>query len=326
MATRMTVKQAINEALAEEMERDPSVILLGCDVGRRGNPFGVTAGLWQKYGDGRVIDTPLSEEGFTGMALGAAATGMRPVVEILYSDWITLAMDQIVNEIAKSRYMFGGKMQVPLVIRAPVGVGGGAAAQHSQSFEAWFCHVPGLRVVMPATPSDVKGLLKTAIRGNDPTIFFEHKRSYGIEGEVPEGDYTIPFGQADVKRQGKDLTIVAVSLMVHHALAAAERLSAEEGVDCEVIDPRTLAPMDWATMLASLQKTGHLVVVHESSRTCGVGGEILAELVERGFDFLDGRPIRVAGLDVPIPYNRGLEQLVIPDPQRIVDAVHRALD
>jgi pyruvate/2-oxoglutarate/acetoin dehydrogenase E1 component len=326
MGRRITVKQAINEALTEELERDDRVILLGCDVGRRGNPFGVTLGLWQKYGDSRVIDTPLSEEGFTGMALGAAATGMRPVVEILYSDWITLAMDQIVNEIAKSRYMFGGKLNVPLVIRAPVGVGGGAAAQHSQSFEAWFCHVPGLKVVMPSTPSDVKGLLKTSIRGNNPVIFFEHKRSYAIEGEVPDGDYTIPFGKADVKRQGKDLTIVAVSLMVHHALAAAERLSAEEGVECEVIDPRTLVPIDWDTMLASLEKTSHLVVVHESSRTCGIGGEILAELVERGFDYLDGRPIRVAGLDVPIPYNRGLERLVIPDPQRIVDAVHRALD
>jgi pyruvate dehydrogenase E1 component beta subunit len=308
------------------MERDERVILLGCDVGRRGNPFGVTWGLWQKYGDRRVIDTPLSEEGFTGMALGAAATGMRPVVEILYSDWITLAMDQIVNEIAKSRYMFGGKMSVPLVIRAPVGVGGGAAAQHSQSFEAWFCHVPGLRVVMPCNPFDVKGLLKTSIRGNDPVIFFEHKRSYALDGEVPEGDYTIPFGKAEVKRQGKDLTIVAVSLMVHHALAAAERLSAEEGIECEVVDPRTLLPMDWDTMLASVKRTGHLVVVHESSRTCGVGGEILAELVERGFDFLEGRPIRVAGLDVPIPYNRSLERLVIPDSQKIIDAVHRAID
>ncbi|MGA2111618.1 MAG: alpha-ketoacid dehydrogenase subunit beta [Anaerolineales bacterium] len=326
MARRITVKQAINEALSEELERDDRVILLGCDVGRRGNPFGVTSGLWQKYGDSRVIDTPLSEEGFTGMALGAAATGMRPVVEILYSDWITLAMDQIVNEIAKSRYMFGGKMNVPLVIRAPVGVGGGVAAQHSQSFESWFCHIPGLKVVMPSTASDVKGLLKTSIRGNNPVIFFEHKRSYAIEGEVPDGDYTIPFGQADVKRQGKDLTIVAVSLMVHHALAAAERLSAEEGIECEVIDPRTLVPMDWDTMLASLKKTSRLVVVHESSRTCGIGGEILAELVERGFDYLEGRPIRVAGLDVPIPYNRGLEHLVIPDPQHIVDAVHRALD
>lgn len=326
MTKRITVKQAINEALSEEMERDERVIIVGCDVGRRGNPFRVTWGLWQKYGDNRVIDTPLSEEGFTGMALGAAATGMRPIVEILYTDWITLAMDQIVNQIAKSRYMFGGKLRVPLVIRAPVGVGGGAAAQHSQSFESWFCHVPGLKVVMPSTPYDVKGLLKAAIRDDNPVIFLEHKRSYEIEGEVPEEEYVLPLGVADIKRQGKDVTIVAVSLMVHHALAAAERLAQEEGIECEVVDPRTLAPMDWDTLLASLKKTNHLVVVHEACRTCGIGAELLAELVERGFDYLDGRPIRVAGLDVPVPYNRGLERLVVPDPQRIIDAVHRALD
>jgi len=326
MTKRITVKQAINEALFEEMERDERVIIVGCDVGRRGNPFRVTWGLWQKYGDNRVIDTPLSEEGFTGMALGAAATGMRPIVEILYTDWITLAMDQIVNQIAKSRYMFGGKLRVPLVIRAPVGVGGGAAAQHSQSFESWFCHVPGLKVVMPSTPYDVKGLLKAAIRDDNPVIFLEHKRSYEIEGEVPEEEYVLPLGVADVKREGKDVTIVAVSLTVHHALTAAERLAREEGIECEVVDPRTLAPMDWNTLLASLKKTNHLVVVHEASRTCGIGAELLAELVERGFDYLDGRPIRVAGLDVPVPYNRGLERLVVPDPQRIIDAVHRALD
>jgi pyruvate/2-oxoglutarate/acetoin dehydrogenase E1 component len=326
MTKRITVKQAINEALFEEMERDERVIIVGCDVGRRGNPFRVTWGLWQKYGDNRVIDTPLSEEGFTGMALGAAATGMRPIVEILYTDWITLAMDQIVNQIAKSRYMFGGKLRVPLVIRAPVGVGGGAAAQHSQSFESWFCHVPGLKVVMPSTPYDVKGLLKAAIRDDNPVIFLEHKRSYEIEGEVPEEEYVLPLGVADVKREGKDVTIVAVSLTVHHALTAAERLAQEEGIECEVVDPRTLAPMDWNTLLASLKKTNHLVVVHEASRTCGIGAELLAELVERGFDYLDGRPIRVAGLDVPVPYNRGLERLVVPDPQRIIDAVHRALD
>ena len=326
MTKRITVKQAINEALSEEMERDERVIIVGCDVGRRGNPFRVTWGLWQKYGDSRVIDTPLSEEGFTGMALGAAATGMRPIVEILYTDWITLAMDQIVNQIAKSRYMFGGKLRVPLVIRAPVGVGGGAAAQHSQSFESWFCHVPGLKVVMPSTPYDVKGLLKAAIRDDNPVIFLEHKRSYEIEGEVPEEEYVLPLGVADVKREGKDVTIVAVSLMVHHALAAAERLAQEEGIECEVVDPRTLAPMDWDTLLASFKKTNHLVVVHEACRTCGIGAELLAELVERGFDYLDGRPIRVAGLDVPVPYNRGLERLVVPDPQRIIDAVHRALD
>jgi pyruvate dehydrogenase E1 component beta subunit len=326
MTKTMTIKQAINETLFEEMGRDEDVFLMGCDVGRRGNPFGVTTGLWEKFGDQRVIDTPISEAGFTGMALGAAATGARPIVEILYSDWITIAMDQIVNNIAKARYMFGGKLTVPVVIRAPVGVGGGAAAQHSQSFESWFCHVPGLRVVMPITPYDVKGLLKTAIRSDTPVIFFEHKRSYEIKGEVPEEDYTIPFGKADVKREGSDVTIVAVSLMVHHALAAAERLSQDHGIECEVIDPRTLAPMDWETMLASLEKTEHLVVVGEPTRTCGVGAEILAELVERGFYYLDGLPVRIGGLDVPVPYNRGLEQLVVPDQQTIYDGVLRALD
>ena len=326
MAKTITVKQAIGDALHEEFKRDDGVILLGCDIGRRGNPFRVTWGLWQEYGDRRVIDTPISEEGFTGMALGAAATGLRPVVEILYTDWITLAMDQIVNQIAKSRYMFGGKLEVPLVIRAPIGVGGGAAAQHSQSFESWFCHVPGLKVVMPITPYDVKGLLKTAIRDNNPVIFLEHKRGYEIEGEVPEEDYTIPFGVADVKREGTDVTIVAVSLMVHHALEAAERLSSEEGIECEVIDPRTVAPMDWDTMLASLEKTNRLVVVQETTRTCGIAAEILAELVERGFDYLDGRPMRVASLDVPVPYNRGLEKMVVPDQQRIIDAVLKTLD
>lgn len=325
MTRRITVKHAINEALDEEMARDERVFLIGCDIGRRGNPFQVTRGLWEKYGDSRVIDAPISEEGFTGMALGAAATGMRPVVEILYSDWITLAMDQIVNQIAKVRYMFGGKLQVPLVIRAPVGAGGGAAAQHSQSFEAWFCHVPGLKVVMPSMAADAKGLLKTAIRDNNPVLFFEHKRTYNIEGDVPDGEYTIPFGRAEVKRAGRDITIVATSMMVHHALAAADRLSAEGEIDCEVIDPRTLAPLDWDTLLESVKKTGHLVVVHEACRTCGVGAEILAELAERAFDYLDGRPVRVAGLDVPVPYNRELEKLVIPDAQRIIEGVYHSL-
>jgi acetoin:2,6-dichlorophenolindophenol oxidoreductase subunit beta len=326
MTKTLTIKQAINETLFEEFARDDDVFMMGCDVGLRGNPFGVTSGLIDKFGPERVIDTPISEAGFTGMALGAAVTGMRPIVEILYSDWITIPMDQIVNNIAKARYMFGGKMSVPLVIRAPVGVGGGGAAQHSQSFESWFCHVPGLRVVMPITPYDTKGLLKTAIRSNDPVIFFEHKRSYEIKGEVPEEDYTIPFGVADIKREGKDVTIVAVSMMVHHALAAAERLSADHGIECEVVDPRSLAPMDWDTMLTSLQKTEHLVVVSEPTRTCGIGAELLAELVERGFDSLDGPPIRIGGMDVPIPYNQTLEKMVVPDAQSVYDGVLRSLD
>jgi pyruvate dehydrogenase E1 component beta subunit len=260
------------------------------------------------------------------MCLGAAATGLRPIAEVLYSDWITIAMDQIVNQIAKIRYMFGGTIDVPLVIRAPVGAGGGAAAQHSQSFEAWFNHVPGLQVVMPITPYDIKGLLKTSIRSNNPILFFEHKRGYAIEGVVPDEDYTIPLGKADIKREGKDVTIVAVSIMVHRAKTAAEELSLE-GIECEIIDPRTIYPMDYDTILASLEKTNKLIVAHESNRRNGIGSEIVSQVLERGgFDLLDAPPIIVAGLDVPMPYSRALEKLVIPDPQKIKDAVHRVMD
>ena len=321
----ITVKQALTEAMREEMERDESVIIMGCDVGIRGNPFGVTKGLHAEFGDERVRDTPISEAAFTGAGLGAAATGLRPIIEILYSDWITIAMDQIVNQVAKIRYMFGGTIDVPLVVRAPVGAGGGQAAQHSQSFESWFSHVPGLIVVMPITPYDVKGLLKTSVRSNNPVLFFEHKRGYEVEGSVPTGDYTIPFGEADVKRAGSDVTIVAISIMVHRALAAAEELS-REGIECEVIDPRTIYPMDYDTILESLEKTNRLVVAHESNRRSGIGGEIVSQVIERGFYSLDAAPQIVAGLDVPMPYSRALERLVIPKEERIKDAVYRVLD
>lgn len=321
----ITVKQALNEAMHEEMRRDETVIVMGCDVGIRGNPFGVTKGLYDEFGPARVRDTPISEAAIVGVSLGAAATGVRPIAEILYSDWITIAMDQLVNQVAKIRYMFGGAIEVPLVIRAPVGAGGGQAAQHSQSFESWFSHVPGLQVVMPITPYDVKGLLKTAIRSNNPVLFFEHKRGYEIQGEVPDEDYTIPFGQADVKREGKDVSIVAISIMVHKALAVAEELS-QEGIECEVIDPRTIYPMDYESILASLEKTNRLVVTHESNRRSGMGGEIVSQVVERGFDLFDAPPVIVAGADVPMPYSRPLEQLVIPSEQNIKDAVYRVLD
>ena len=325
MSRVITVKQALNEAMREEMRRDETVIIMGCDVGIRGNPFGVTRGLYDEFGAERVRDTPISEAGFTGACLGAAATGLRPIAEILYSDWITIPMDQIVNQIAKIRYMFGGTIEVPLVIRAPVGAGGGQAAQHSQSFESWFSHVPGLHVAMPITPYDVKGLLKTAIRSNNPVLFFEHKRGYEIEGVVPDGEYTIPLGEADVKREGSDVTVVAISIMVHRALAAAEELSAK-GIECEVIDPRTIYPMDYETILASLEKTNRLVVTHESNRRSGIGGEILSQIVERAFDLFDAPPVIVAGADVPMPYSRALEKLVIPNEQGIKDAVFRVLD
>jgi len=316
----ISVKQALNEAMREEMRRDETVIIIGCDVGIRGNPFGVTKGLYDEFGPLRVRDTPISEAAIVGTCLGAAATGLRPIAEILYSDWITLAMDQIVNQVAKIRYMFGGAIEVPLVIRAPVGAGGGQAAQHSQSFESWFSHVPGLQVVMPIAPHDVKGLLKTAIRSNNPVLFFEHKRGYEIQGEVPEVEYTTPIGVADVKRRGQDVTIVAVSIMVYKALAVAAELS-KQGIECEIIDPRSIYPMDYDTILASLKKTNRLVVAHESNRRSGIGAEIVSQLVERGFDLLDAPPVIVAGLDTPMPYSRSLEALVIPSEQKIRDAV-----
>jgi pyruvate/2-oxoglutarate/acetoin dehydrogenase E1 component len=317
---RLTVKRALNETLREEMQRDPTVIILGCDVGVRGNPFGVTKGLYDEFGAARVLDTPISEAAIVGSSLGAAATGLRPVAEILFSDWITIGMDQLVNQIAKIRYMFGGAISVPLVIRAPVGAGGGQAAQHSQSFESWFSHVPGLQVVMPSTPADVVGLLRTAIRSDDPVLFFEHKRGYEIKGDVPEGDYTIPFGVADVVREGRDVTVVAISIMRHKAMTVATELAAE-GIECEVIDPRTIYPFDYDTVLASLRKTRRLVVVHEANRRSGIGGEIVSQVVERGFELLDAAPRIVAGLDVPMPYNRGLEALVIPQEARIRDGI-----
>jgi len=325
MTRVMTIKQALNEALYEEMRRDETVIIMGCDVAIRGNPFGVTKGLYEEFGPDRVRDTPISEAAIVGACLGAAATGLRPIGEILFSDWITIGMDQLVNQIAKIRYMFGGKIEVPLVIRAPVGAGGGQAAQHSQSFESWFSHVPGLQVVMPITPYDVKGLLKTAIRSNDPVLFFEHKRGYEIQGEVPEGDYTIPFGEAVVRREGSDVTIVAVSIMVHRALAAAEELSGM-GIECEVIDPRTAYPFDYDTVIASVSKTHRLVVTHESTRRSGIGAEIVSQVTERAFDELDERPVIVAGRNVPMPYNRTLESMVIPNEERLRDAILELMD
>jgi pyruvate dehydrogenase E1 component beta subunit len=316
----LTIKQAINETLFEEMRRDPTVILLGCDVGIRGNPFGVTKGLYDEFGAGRVLDTPISEAAIIGSSLGAAATGLRPIAEILFSDWITIGMDQLVNQVAKIRYMFGGTISVPLVIRAPVGAGGGQAAQHSQSFESWFSHVPGLQVVMPITPYDVKGLLRTSIRSNDPVLFFEHKRGYEIKGDVPPQEYAIPFGQAAIAREGADVTIVAISIMRHKAMAVAGELAAD-GIECEIIDPRTIYPFDYATVLASVAKTGRLVVVHESNRRSGIGGEIVSQVTERAFGSLRAAPVIVGGRDVPMPYNRTLESLVIPNEERIRQAV-----
>jgi pyruvate dehydrogenase E1 component beta subunit len=250
---------------------------------------------------------------------------LRPIGEILFSDWITIGMDQLVNQIAKIRYMFGGKINVPLVIRAPVGAGGGQAAQHSQSFESWFSHIPGLQVVMPITPYDVKGLLKTAIRSNDPVLFFEHKRGYEIQGEVPEEDYTIPFGEAVVRREGSDVTIVAISIMVHKALTVAKELSSL-GIECEVIDPRTVYPFDYDTVIRSVKKTHRLVVTHESTRRSGIGAEIVSQVVERAFEELDDKPVIVAGRNVPMPYNRTLESMVIPNEEKLKQAILELMD
>ncbi|KUK14415.1 MAG: Transketolase central region [bacterium 42_11] len=269
----ITYAEAIREALREEMKQNDKVFILGEDVGRFGGCFGVTKGLWEEFGDERVRDTPISETAIIGSAVGAAATGMRPVAEIMFCDFMGVAMDEITNQAAKMRYMFGGKVSIPMVVRTPVGGGLCAAAQHSQSLEAWFTHLPGLKVVMPSTPYDAKGLLKASIRDDNPVIFLEHKMLYGVKGPVPEEDYIVPLGVADVKREGKDLTIIATSLMVHKALEAASLLE-KEGVSVEVIDPRTLYPLDEETILSSVKKTHKALVVHEAVERNGFGGEI----------------------------------------------------
>lgn len=320
----ITVRESLNEAMRQEMEIDETVIVMGCDVAIRGNPFGVTKGLLRQFGEKRVIDTPISEAAFTGMGVGAAAMGLKPIIEILYSDWITLASDQIVNMAAKMRYMFGGNIEMPLVVRAPFGAGGGNAAQHSQSFENWFNHIPGLKVVAPITPYDLKGMLITAIRDKNPVIFFEHKRAYQMKGEVPEELYTVPFGKAAIRREGKDVTIVSYSMMSIHAMEAAEEL-AEDGIDCEVIDLRSILPMDYETVMNSIKKTNRVVVTQEANLRGGFAADIVAEIIDRGFDLLDTAPVRVGGLNVPMPYNMGLENYVIPGKETIKKAVRKAL-
>jgi pyruvate/2-oxoglutarate/acetoin dehydrogenase E1 component len=311
---------ALNEALHEEMARDPSVCVFGEDIGRYGGPFRVTKGLYDSFGEKRVRDTPISEAGFTGIAVGAAMTGLRPIVEILYVDFSTLAMDQIVNQAAKARYMFGGKAQVPMVVRAQGGGGRGNAAQHSQSLEMWYVHIPGLIVIQPATPYDAKGLLKSAIRNNDPVVFLEHKLLYNTTGPVPDSEYLIPIGAADVKREGGDATIIATSRMVHFALNAAEDL-AKRGIEAEIIDPRTLKPLDLEPIIRSVQKTGRLVVVNEGHLTGGFTAEVAARVQRQAFDWLDAPIVQVATEDVPLPYSGLLELEALPKEQDIVDAV-----
>ena len=318
----ITYKQAIQEALREEMRRDERVFLLGEDIGVYGGAFGVTLGFVEEFGKERVRDTPISELGIVGAAAGAALMGMRPVVEIMFMDFSTLALDQLANQAAKLRFMFGGKARVPMVLRAPQGAGTGAAAQHSQSLEALFVHFPGLKVAIPSTPADAKGLLKAAIRDDNPVVFIEHKLLYNRKGQVPEGEHLVPLGQAEIKRPGRDLTIVAISNMVPKALEAAETLTAE-GIEVEVVDPRTLVPLDEATILDSVRRTGRVLIVHEACRTGGVGAEILSRIVEEGFDYLDAPVRRLAGRDLPIPYSKELERQVIPQVEDIVREARR---
>ena len=318
---KITYRQALREALREEMRRDSSVFLLGEDIGRYwGGAFKVTDGLAEEFGEERVRDTPISESAIVGTGVGAAITGMRPIAEIMFGDLTALAMDQIANQAAKIRYMFGGQASCPLVIRTPFGAGVNIASHHSQSLEAWFMHVPGLQVVVPSTPYDAKGLLKTAIRGSNPVFFCEHKLLYPVEGEVPEEEYTIPFGVAEVKMKGSDVTVVATMYMVHKALNAAAELE-NEGVSAEVIDPRTLTPMDKKTIVDSVKKTGRLVVVSEDCKTGGVSAEIASVVLEEAIDYLDAPIKRVTGADTPIPFSPPLEQYVIPNEKTIIKAV-----
>jgi pyruvate dehydrogenase E1 component beta subunit len=321
----ITYRDALREALREEMLQDENVFLLGEDVGRYWKgAFKVTKELAEEFGDERVRDTPISESAIIGVATGAAITGMRPIAEIMFGDLSALAMDQIANQAAKLTYMFGGQTKVPLVIRMPFGAGVNVAAHHSQSLEAWFLHVPGLKIAMPSTPYDAKGMLKTAIRDDNPVMFFEHKLLYNIKGPVPEEEYTVPFGVADVKRKGEDVTIVATLYMVHKSLAAAEELS-KEGISVEVVDPRTLIPLDKQAIINSVKKTGRIVIVTEDCKTGGVSAEIAAVVAEEAIDYLDAPVKRVAEPDTPIPFSPPLERFVIPDEKKIIGAVKEVI-
>jgi acetoin:2,6-dichlorophenolindophenol oxidoreductase subunit beta len=305
------------------MEADPTVFTLGEDIGVYGGAFGVTGDLVHRFGEERVRDTPISELGIAGAAVGAALTGMKPVLELQFSDFITLATEQIVNQAAKIRYMYGGKATVPMVVRMPAGSGTGAAAQHSQSLEAWFAHIPGLKVVQPVTPYDAKGLLLAAIDDPNPVLIFEHKLLYRTKGPVPQEPYRVPIGKAEIRRQGRDVTIAATSIMVIRAMSAAGRL-ADEGIEAEVIDLRTIRPMDTATLIQSVSKTGRLLTVYEAVKTLGIGAEVSAAIAEsEAFDLLDAPIARLGGREVPLPYNPTLEKSAVPQEDDIVNAVRR---
>src|SRR5579872_3296653 len=315
----LTMAEAVRDALSEEMRRDPSVFIMGEDVAEAGTPFKVLSGLVEEFGKSRVIDTPISEAGFTGLAVGAAMAGLRPVVDIMFGDFITLTMDQMVNQAAKVHYMSGGKWKVPMVMRATLGASRRSGSQHSQSLHAWFCHIPGLKVVMPSTPYDAKGLLKTAIRDENPVVFYEDKMMYKLKGPVPEEDYTIPLGVADVKRQGDDVTIIATSSMVQVALGAAKLLE-EHGVSAEVVDPRTLWPLDEKTLIDSARKTSRVIVVDEGYGRYGVTAELAAVIAEGAFYDLDAPVKRMGAMHVPIPFSPPLEDATVPTEQTVAEA------
>jgi acetoin:2,6-dichlorophenolindophenol oxidoreductase subunit beta len=316
----LTYTQALREALSEEMTRDPNILLLGEDIGLYGGVFKVTEGLLAKFGPERVRETPISEAGFVGMGVGLAMTGKRPVAELMFMDFAWVASDQIFNQAAKMRYMSGGRVKVPMVIRTQQGGGRGNGAQHSQSLETIFAHIPGLKVVLPATPHDAKGLLKTALRDENPVIFIEHKLLYNTKGPVPEEEYTIPFGVAEVKRPGKDLTLVSYSRTLLHSLEAAED-AAREGISAEVIDLRTVAPLDLETILDSVRKTSRLIIAHEAHRKLGLGAEIAALVQEHAFDYLDAPIVRVGAMDIPIPASKPLEDVALPGKTQILEAI-----
>jgi len=325
VATRTRVisfSKAVNEALAEEMRRDERVLILGEDVAEAGTPFKVLAGLVEEFGTDRVIDTPISEPGFTGIGVGAAMTGLRPVVDLMFGDFLTLIMDQLVNQAAKIHYMSGGKLTVPLTVRTTLGATRRSAAQHSQSLHAWVSHVPGLKVALPSTPADAKGLMKTAIRDDNPVVIFEDKLSFQEKGPVPEDDeLLIPFGVADVKREGRDVTLIATSSMVQVALAAAETLAAD-GIEAEVIDPRTTSPLDDAALIESTKRTGRCIVIDEGHRRYGVGAEMAAVVADGAFWWLDGPVRRLSAMDVPVPFSPVLEDLTVPTaPDVVAEAV-----
>ncbi len=321
---QITYREALNQALREELERDERVFIMGEEVGYFGGAFKVTDGLLAVFGEKRVRDTPISELTIVGAGIGAAMGGLKPIVELMTVNFGLLAMDQIVNNAAKIHYMFGGHAKVPMLIRAPQGAGHQLGAQHSQSLEAYFLHCPGVRVVLPATPADAKGLLKSCVRQDDPVIFLEHESLYGVKGEVPDGEYLVPLGKANVMRRGKDVTLISYSKCVYDAMAAADALE-NQGIDAEVIDLRSLNPLDLGTMLDSVRKTGKAIVIYEGWRTGGAGAEIVAQIQEAAFDHLDAPIERVATIDTPMPYNARLERAALPSPAQIIEVAERML-